>query len=567
MNEPVPPAPIAPASSPPASGLFARARKSLWPGVVWAFPLAALLIVGYLGLQGLADTGLTVVVTFDSADGARPRDTKVVYKGIDVGHVTDVELAKDGQHVDLTLRLNHNLGPRLGAESKFWLVGSNPSLTDLRSLKAAVSGLSIGMATGPGVPTRRFVGLKQEPAISPDTPGRTFLLDSDSIGSVRRGSTVLYHGDEVGTVIDVNPTNAYSFRLQVFIRAPFDGYVRPESLFWDVSAVKISLSGGAITGQLTSVQTALGGGVAFDTSIAALSGPPSPAEAVFPLFRNEDSARQGPDGPPVLYDTEFRGAAGQLQVGAPVQLRGARIGVVDSVGLSFNPETGVLSNPVTFAVFPMRLHVPGVDPAVAHDWREISDRAVQKLVDEGYRANVGQSPPLIGGYQLNFDKVAEPMAVVLDRSGRQPRVPPASEAEGGSLADKADAILTKVNTIPFDAIGQNIRQITARVSKLVSSPELDDSLVHLDNTLKSVDQMTAQVRPKVGPLVDKLNQTAEQLRQAASAANGVLSGIGAGQDASLAGAIHQLTDAARAIRALADYLERHPEAVLSGKKS
>ena len=562
MNEAIPPA-----AGPPASGRFARARKSLWPGVVWAFPLAALLIVGYLGLQGLVDSGLTVVVTFDSADGARPKDTKVVYKGIDVGHVTDVALAKDGQHVDLTLRLNRNLESRLGAESKFWLVGSNPSLTDLRSLKAAVSGLSIGLAVGPGEPTRRFVGLKREPAIPPDTPGRAFRLDAEVLGSVRRGSTVLYHNDEVGTVVDIAATTARSFRLQIFIRAPFDSFVRPESLFWDVSAVKISLSGGAITGQVVSAQTALGGGIAFDTPIGALGSPPSPADAVFQLFGNEDSARQGPDGPAIRYNTEFRGAAGQLQVGALVQLRGARIGIVDSVGLSVDPETGIISNPVTFAVFPQRLHVPGVDPAAPQDWRAISDRVVQKLVDQGYRATIGQSPPLIGAYQLNLDRVAEPMAVMLDRSGPQPRVPPASESEGGSLADKADAFLTNLNTIPFEAIGQNLRQITARVSKLVSSPELDDSLLHLDNTLKSLDQMAAQVRPKMGPLVDRLNQTAEQLRQAASAANGVLGGIGAGQDASLAGAIHQLTDAARAIRALAEYLQRHPEAVLNGKKN
>jgi paraquat-inducible protein B len=534
---------------------------------VWAFPLAALLIVAYLGLQGFADRGLTVVVTFDSADGARPGDTKVVYKGIDVGHVTDVELAKDGQHVDLTLRLNRNLESRLGAGSKFWLVGSNPSLTDLRSLKAAVSGLSIGMATGPGEPTRRFVGLKQEPAISSDTPGRIFRLDADTVGSLRRGSTVLYHGDEVGSVVEVATVHARSFRLQIFIRAPFDSYVRPESLFWNASAVTISLGGGGISGQLVSAQAALGGGIAFDTPMDALGNEPPSDDAVFTLFGSEDSARQGPDGPPVLYDTEFRGTGGQLQVGAQVQLRGARIGVVDSVGLRFDPETGILSNPVTFAVFPERLHVPGIDPAAPHDWRAIADRAVQKLVDQGYRANVGQSPPLIGAYHLNLDKVAEPRAVMLDRSGPQPRVPAASEAEGSSLADKADAILGKVNTIPFEAIGQNLRQITARVNQLAASPELDDSIVHLDNTLKSLDQMAAQVRPKVGPLVDKLNQTAEQLRQAARSANGVLAGIGAGQDASLAGAIHQLTDAARAIRALAEYLQRHPEAVLSGKKN
>jgi paraquat-inducible protein B len=45
----------------------------------------------------------------------------------------------------------------------------------------------------------------------------------------------------------------------------------------------------------------------------------------------------------------------------------------------------------------------------------------------------------------------------------------------------------------------------------------------------------------------------------------LLSGEGAGQDASLPDAIRQLNDAARSIRSLADYLGRHPEAVIRGK--
>ena len=171
-------------------------------------PARALLIVAYLGLQSLAERGFTVVVTFDSAEGAREGDTKVIYKGIQVGRVTDIELANDGQHVDLTLRLDAKLEAQLGPESKLWLVGSNPSLTDLRSLKAAVAGVSIGMAPQPGPATRRFVGLSQEPAILPDAPGRTFRLDTDTLGSLRRGSTVSYRGDEVGTVVETQTTGA-----------------------------------------------------------------------------------------------------------------------------------------------------------------------------------------------------------------------------------------------------------------------------------------------------------------------------------------------------------------------
>ena len=39
-------------------------RRGRWPGVVWAIPLAALLVVAYLGIQAIANRGVDVVVTF-----------------------------------------------------------------------------------------------------------------------------------------------------------------------------------------------------------------------------------------------------------------------------------------------------------------------------------------------------------------------------------------------------------------------------------------------------------------------------------------------------------------------
>ena len=71
-------------------------------------------------------------------------------------------------------------------------------------------------------------------------------------------------------MVDATTTHARSFRLQIFIRAPFDTYVRPQSLFWNASAVRISLGGDGISGQLASAQAALGGGIAFDTPMEAL---------------------------------------------------------------------------------------------------------------------------------------------------------------------------------------------------------------------------------------------------------------------------------------------------------
>jgi ABC-type transporter Mla subunit MlaD len=119
--------------------------------------------------------------------------------------------------------------------------------------------------------------------------------------------------------------------------------------------------------------------------------------------------------------------------------------------------------------------------------------------------------------------------------------------------------------VPIAEIGQNLRQITGRFRTLVSSPEVDDSLHKLDSTLTSVDQIAREAKPQVGPLIVKLNKVADEVSATASAARGMLNGDGADQDSSLPDALRQLTEAARSIRSLADYLGRHPEALLKGK--
>ncbi len=555
MNDPKP------VSAPPS----ARIKHAIWPGLVWAIPLAALFIVAYLGLQAFANQGFDVTVTFSSAGGAHVGDTKVVYKGIEVGEVSRISLNKDARHVDLKLHLDRTLKPALGAGSKFWLIGASPSFTDFSSLKAAVSGLSIGLLPAPGGPAaRHFIGLDRAPLIDPSTPGRTFWLDIAQTAAVHPGAAVQYHGQDVGKVIELDPTGPKTFRAHIFIQAPYDAYLKAGSFFWTANPVQISLSGTGVTGQF-SPSTALNGGVAFDTPLEGMAAPPVPSDSHFSLYVTEANAQQGPDGPPVLYSTVFHGAAGQLQVGAPVLLAGSRIGFVETVGLTFDPDSGRIDNPVTFVIYPQRLHMPGVDANAPQDWRALGDKAMNALVRRGYRINVAQDPPILGPHNLVLIKVAAAGRAGLTPTGAYPLVPAAAGADAGSLTDKADAILTKLNAVPIEAIGNDVRQVTSRLKTLMNSPKIDDSIDHLDQTLRSLDDMAADVKPRIGPLIDKLNTTADELQSAAGAANAVMSGTGGRQDANLPAAIEQVTEAARAVRGLADYLQRHPEAVLKGK--
>ena len=548
----------------------AESRSTRWPGLVWALPIAALLIVAYLGLRALSDRGVDVVVTFSSAAGARVGDTKVIYQGLEAGRVTKIVLARDGRHVEMTLRLDPHSRPALTTATRFWLVGAKPSLTDIASVKAALAGVTIGMAPGEGGrATRRFKGMDEPPIVDPGTEGSAYTLIANVLGPVRPGSTVLYHGQEIGKITSAQFSGLNTFRIGVFVYKPYDALIRPGAEFWAASPFQVSLTGAGFSTNIAPADTVFAGGVDFDLPASAAHATPSPAGSTFVLYKSQGEAKQGLSGPEILYTLVLKGPVGDLGDGATVKLMGFQVGEVRDNQLMFDARTGLPYSRVVAAIYPHRI---GAGPADTTDLvatslpRGATDAKIDELLAHGYRAKLSQSPPLIGGLSINLQPVKGAGVGRLGAAEPYPVIP--TDVSGGDIDDltsQADEILRKVNQMPIAAIGEDVRQITERLSGLLNSPRLTDSLAHLDSTLAQVDQMMAQVKPQVGPLIAKLNQAADQISGTAAAAQGVISGQGASQDASLPGAIQQLTEAARSIRSLSDYLGRHPEALIKGK--
>ena len=546
----------------------APAKRTRWPGLVWALPLAALLIVAYLGLRALSDRGVDIVVTFASAAGARTGDTKVIYQGLEAGRVTKINLNRDGKRVDMTLRLIPRARKVLNSNTRFWMVGAKPSLTDIDSVKAALAGVTIGMAPGQGgQPQRDFIGMDQPPIVEPGVKGSAYTLVAHVLGSVRTGSAVLYHGQAIGKVTSTKFTGLDAFSLGLFIYQPYDALVRPGAQFWTSSPLQVSLTGAGLSTNFAPADTVLTGAVDFDLPDSAEHMRPSPSGATFVLYKTQSDAQQGLEGPEMLYSLSFKGAAGDLGNGSVVKLLGFVVGSVHDAELKFDPRDGQPYTAVTAAIYPRKLGLR--DPAPSQNdgdaWRSVTDGRLNHLLSLGFRARLTQSPPIIGGRAISLDPV-KAGAAQLGSGSPYPVIPSElATRDIDDLTSQADQILRKVNAIPIEAIGQDVRQITDRLRTITASPALTDSLNHLDATLAQVDQIMGQVKPQIGPLVAKLNQAADQVNGTAAAARGMLSGEGAGQDASLPGAIQQLTEAARSIRSLTDYLGRHPEALIKGK--
>ncbi|MGH6993811.1 MAG: hypothetical protein ACRED8_02300, partial [Caulobacteraceae bacterium] len=69
----------------------------------------------------------------------------------------------------------------------------------------------------------------------------------------------------------------------------------------------------------------------------------------------------------------------------------------------------------------------------------------------------------------------------------------------------------------------------------------------------------------VAPLIAELRRAASEADSAAAAANRLIGGSPEAQDSDLPSLIRELSWTSRSVRALADYLEEHPESLIKGK--
>ncbi|HEY6578775.1 MAG TPA: MlaD family protein [Rhizomicrobium sp.] len=364
---------------------------------------------------------------------------------------------------------------------------------------------------------------------------------ADAHGLREKGSNVEYRGVKIGSVtgIALNETGS-----GVVVSANIDGsasrYLTAGTLFW-LNGAKPSISdlsslGAVLSGPTIVMQPGPG---AKTTRFSGL--------AYKPLFSR-------PQGAPVLYAVEFSGAVGALAPGDTVTLRGFTVGEVRQIGFHYDTQSGALATPVTLALYPQGFHLED-DAALT--------TAIAKLVGEGLRARLGQDPPLIGSWRVTLDVIPGAPTATLAGLGGLPEIP---VAPGGGL----DSILAKFNKVPVDQIAQNVLDITHHVDALVSSPKLEDSIAQLDASLRQVHETTADIGPKIAQLVqqlrstaDKIDQTAGQIEQTAKTADKTLGG--APSQNGISSTLQEVTDAARSLRELANYLDRHPEALIKGR--
>jgi paraquat-inducible protein B len=534
----------------------AEVKTSRGISIVWLVPLVAAVIGIWLAYTTLQERGPTITITFDNAEGLEAGKTKVKYKDVEVGTVENVRLSEDLRHIVVTAEMVKDAESYMTEGTRFWVVSPRLGAGGVSGLSTLLSGVYIGVDPKPGdATTREFVGLAEPPLITSDTPGRHYMLRASTRGSISRGSSVYFRGIEVGQVVDYAlADDDQSLDIQVFIREPHDQLVQDDSRFWNASGFRISMGADGVQVATESVQSLLAGGIAFDTPMSANPGKPSPENAVFTLYDSYESVTQAGFTTKVPYLVQFDESVRGLSPGAPVEFRGMRIGTVSDVGLQLDVATESVRIPVTIEIEPQRITFTGSTKDNPYDGTPYV--LMESLVERGLRAQLQPGNLLTGQMlvDLGFHPNAAPAK--LDHSGEYPEIP-SVPSEIDALTASASGILTELASLPLNELVQELRATVQGANQLVTSPQTEETLDALKATVTNLQTLVQTVDQRLGPLLTQAQGTL------ASAEAMVGSNSPTRYD--LNATLKELAGAARSIRVLMDYLERHPEALLRGK--
>lgn len=504
--------------------------------LVWLIPLVALVSAAWLGYRTLVEQGPLITITFPSAEGIEATKTRVRFKDVDIGMVEQIDLSDDLTQVLVRARLDRSMAPFLNDSARFWVVRPRLSGGQITGLATLVGGSYIAADLTSGS-TRRdsFAGLDAPPVVTVAAAGKGFTLLAPSLDSLGEGSPLLHQGVEVGRVVGYQLRDDGQVAIRVFVDAPYDASIRDTTRFWNVSGVGMTVGADGVKLETASLAAMLRGGIAFANPDGDSAAGSAEAGREFELFANRQAAWIERFHRGELWQLVFHGSVRGLEVGAPVEFRGIPIGEVTDIGLRVDIEDASAAIPVTVAIEAGRLGVPGLDadPGAGR-------QAWDALAAKGLRAQLKTDSLITGALYVNLDFHPGEAAGTIAWNEPMPLLPTAL-----SPLDELSVLLNKLARMPVDDMVR----------------DLADSLASLRDTMDATNRLLARLDNET---TSELNATLVQTRSTLAALEKTLS-----TNSPLTSEAHrvlrELGQAARSLRIMADYLERHPEALLRGK--
>lgn len=530
----------------PAPNVHVHKRRRL--SAIWIVPIIAIAAAGALAVRTYLRAGPTIKITFQSADGIQAGITDVRYKNVPVGKITDISISDDLDEIVATVSLSRGAAKLAAKDTKFWVEKPRVGVGGVSGLSTLLSGAYIGVDVGTSHESaENFVGLEHPPGVLHDERGRRFKLTAMDGGSLAPGSPVYLRRNQVGQITDMQlAPDGKSVDVEVFVLAPWDRNVTDKAVWWNASGLDVTLDANGLRVDTQSLATVVAGGIAFGYRDPDKPGTPTVEGARFPLYDDRGHAMAKPDMEELAlalrFDTPVRG----LSIGASIDFDGITIGQVDKIRLGWDEQKKSFFSDVDATVYPHRLG--GAYKTLREEGEKQGKTGgdmLQALVPRGLRAQLRSGNLLTGQSFVALAMMNNPPPAMV------PAVPNAwvvPTVRGGTdqIQDQVASIVSKIDRIPFDKIGDNANDAAQAASTLMKALGRD-VVPDAKKTLEQAQLAMAALREGLASLRDNVASSDAPLQQ------------------SMRSTLDELERAAMSLRGLADYLKHHPETIVRGR--
>jgi len=282
----------------------------------------------------------------------------------------------------------------------------------------------------------------------------------------------------------------------------------------------------------------------------------------------------------ILY---FDGSLKGLNPGAPVKFRGVNIGRVEHVLIRHNQASNDYAMPVIIALDTK------VAQAKSDENLQIgSQERLDLLISHGFRGRLDADSLVTGLLYVSLDMVRNPPPPTFHQIAKEyheiPTLPSGVQRflenleylDLPGISIKLNTLLARLDTsvreLDFRQINAGITNLVGAANNLFTNPDLTNAITAAKHALERTQVLVDRIDKRVDPLVDSLTNSLSDTRNALGdlrlAIQNVSGLIGPqssfGSD--LSQALQQLSNASRAVADLAEFLERNPDALVTGRK-
>ncbi len=281
------------------------------------------------------------------------------------------------------------------------------------------------------------------------------------------------------------------------------------------------------------------------------------------------------------YVAYFEGSVNGLNSGAAVKLRGVTIGRVRDVLVQYDVAQNRVLTPVI-----AEIDLEKVMETYGENAKRHAHPSLQELVDRGLRARLALQSLVTNQLYVDIDFLPEQAGhLVGQHSLDLPEIPTIASSKD-EIEKTVQHVAREVRELPLKDTADALLSAIRRVDGLLAQPATDAAIINLNQTLLDMQRLLRPLDGKVDAVSGNLDQTGREMRtlvnhlntgvppllanatDSLKQARGTLASLESltQPDSELAVMLKDLSDAARAMRHLAETLERNPDTLLYGRQ-